>query len=123
MLRFDRLKFFFDQVADAGRFGPQVGEATESFHPRRIGCLGAVVFVFELRGEGVGHELPQADAAERRPSLGEPKEVVRDVDRCFQAENRSRKYGTVNAFLRVAMLENSPANGTSVTIFELMSGL
>jgi hypothetical protein len=85
--------------------------------------LGAVVFVFELRAEGVGHELPQADAAERRPSLGEPKEVVWDVDRCFQAKNRSRKYGTVNAFLRVAMLENSPANGTSVTIFELMSGL
>lgn len=123
MLRFDRLEFFFNQVADAGRFGPQVGEATESFHPRRIGCLAAVVFVFELRAEGVGHELPQADAAERRPSLGEPKEVVRDVDRCFHAKNHSRKYGTVNAFLRVTMLENSPANGTSANIFELTSGL
>lgn len=123
MLRFDRLEFFFNQVADAGRFGPQVGEATESFHPRRIGCLAAVVFVFELRAEGVGHELPQADAAERRPSLGEPKKVVRDVDRCFHAENHSRKYGTLNAFLRVTMLENSPANGTSANIFELTSGL
>jgi hypothetical protein len=78
--------------------------------------LGAVVFVFELRAEGVGHELPQADAAERRPSLGEPKEVIRDVDRGFHAENRSRKYGTVNAVLRVAMLGNSPANGTSASV-------
>jgi hypothetical protein len=75
-----------------------------------------------LRAEGVGHELPQADAAERRPSLGEPKEVVRDVDRCFHAEKRSREYGTVNAFLRVSMIENRPANGTSANIFELMSG-
>ncbi len=35
-----------------------------------------LAFVLELHAEGVSHELPQTDAAERCPSLGELEKIV-----------------------------------------------